>query len=238
MAGCRPSFWIFMLTLLVSIGLGRLGLWQLNRASEKEALQSAILSASALPELDTQALHHHALGPDLDHRRVRLRGHWLSHSTIYLDNRPMAGRAGFIVVTPFVLEGHSRAVAVQRGWVPRHVEDRTKLMAPTPPEGLVEIWGRLSKPPGALLELGATEVQPGPIHQNIDLEAYSVRTGLSLMPFTLRQEGPPEEGLLRDWPAPAMNVQKHYGYAFQWFAMSVLVVGLYIWFQWIRPQRA
>ena len=39
------------------------------------------------------------------------------------------------------------------------------------------------------------------------------------------------------WPAPAVNVQKHYGYAFQWFAMSALVVGLYVWFQLIRPQR-
>ena len=34
----------------------------------------------------------------------------------------------------------------------------------------------------------------------------------------------------------ALGVEKHYGYAFQWFAMSALVLGLYLWFQWLRPR--
>lgn len=238
MAHGRPSLWIFMVALLMSIGLARLGLWQLGRAFEKEALQEGIRAAAALPELDTQALVRSTLGPDFHHRRVKLRGQWVSQFTIYLENRPMGGRAGFIVVTPLVLEGYPGAIAVQRGWIPRDAQDRTKLMAPGSPEGLVEVWGRLAHPPGALLELGAADAQPGPIRQNIDLDAYSVQTGLLLMPFTVLQEGPPEKGLLRDWPAPIVNVQKHYGYAFQWFAMSLLVGGLYVWFQWIRPRRA
>jgi surfeit locus 1 family protein len=33
-------------------------------------------------------------------------------------------------------------------------------------------------------------------------------------------------------------VQKHYGYAFQWFALSALIIGLYAWFQLPRPRRA
>jgi surfeit locus 1 family protein len=32
-------------------------------------------------------------------------------------------------------------------------------------------------------------------------------------------------------------VHKHYGYAFQWFALSALTCGLYAWFQLIRPRR-
>jgi surfeit locus 1 family protein len=45
------------------------------------------------------------------------------------------------------------------------------------------------------------------------------------------------DGLLRDWPAPDAGLQKHYGYAFQWFALSALILGLYVWFQLIRPRR-
>ena len=52
--------------------------------------------------------------------------------------------------------------------------------------------------------------------------------------------GSASEGLLRDWPQINAGVQKHYGYAFQWFGLSVLVVLLYVWFQLVRrfyPRR-
>jgi surfeit locus 1 family protein len=48
---------------------------------------------------------------------------------------------------------------------------------------------------------------------------------------------PPGDGLLRQWLAPAVDVSKHHGYAFQWFALCALIVGLTAWFQIIRPQR-
>ena len=47
----------------------------------------------------------------------------------------------------------------------------------------------------------------------------------------------PDDGLLRHWLAPAVDVSKHHGYAFQWFALCGLIVGLTAWFQFIRPQR-
>ena len=45
------------------------------------------------------------------------------------------------------------------------------------------------------------------------------------------------DGLRRDWPAPAADLGKHHGYAFQWFALSTLIMGLYVWFQLIQPRR-
>ena len=42
---------------------------------------------------------------------------------------------------------------------------------------------------------------------------------------------------LRDWAAADTGVAKHYGYAFQWFALSALLSGLYVWFQLIAPRR-
>ncbi len=46
------------------------------------------------------------------------------------------------------------------------------------------------------------------------------------------------DGLLRQWAAPTLGVHKHYGYAFQWFSLSVLTMGLTVWFQFLRPRRA
>jgi surfeit locus 1 family protein len=240
----RASLFLLGVSLLVAAGLARLGVWQLHRAAEKEALQAAIERRAALPVLSNRDL---ATGADAAastlHQRVRLRGHWQDRATIYLDNRPMAGRVGFIVVTPLRLEGRTDAIAVQRGWIPRDAADRT-LLAPVPtPDGLVEVEGRLAAEPGALLELApAGDDPPGRIRQNLKLDAYGLESGLPLFPLTvLQQQGPgktPDAGLVRDWPSPVVNVQKHYGYAFQWFAMSALVVGLYVWFQLIRPSRS
>ena len=36
---------------------------------------------------------------------------------------------------------------------------------------------------------------------------------------------------------PAAGVDKHHGYAFQWFALCALTAGLYVWFQIIQPRR-
>ena len=52
-----------------------------------------------------------------------------------------------------------------------------------------------------------------------------------------QQTGVPSEGLLREWPEAASGAPKHYGYAFQWWALSALIAILYVWFQFIAPRR-
>ena len=150
----------------------------------------------------------------------------------------MNGRPGFFAVTPLRLEDGS-AVLVQRGWLPRDPMDRTRIVAAPPAPGRVAILGRIAPAPGRLYEFEAGA--SGPIRQNLDLDAYARETGLLLRPLTVVQEDgqpPPDDGLLRQWPRPAAGVHKHYGYAFQWFALSALILGLYVWFQLIRPRRA
>jgi cytochrome oxidase assembly protein ShyY1 len=55
-------------------------------------------------------------------------------------------------------------------------------------------------------------------------------------PVVTRQAPNPDR-LLRDWPFPAADVHKHYGYAFQWLALSALTIALYAWFQILSPRR-
>ena len=92
--------------------------------------------------------------------------------------------------------------------------------------------------PSRLYQLG--EAGSGRIRQNLDPAAFARETGLPLLPLTVLQtahEGA-TPGLLRDWPAPAVDIHKHYGYAAQWAALSVLQLGLYVWFQVLRPRRS
>jgi surfeit locus 1 family protein len=46
------------------------------------------------------------------------------------------------------------------------------------------------------------------------------------------------DGMRRQWSPVTLDVSKHHGYAFQWFAFSALIAGLTVWFQFIRPPSA
>ncbi len=214
----------------------RLGWWQLDRAAQKLAVESAMQARRDLPTLDASALARTAdQAMQQYHRAVRLVGRWDGAHTLYLENRTHKGQAGFIVLTPFVLADGS-AVAVQRGWLPRDRVDRTRVQAPPPADGPQALDGRIAAPPSRLYDFdGAAS---GAIRQNVDLSAWAQETGLALRPLSVLQTtSPVADGLQRDWPQPAADVHKHYGYAFQWFALSALTLILYVWFQIIRPRR-
>ena len=76
-----------------------LGLWQLDRAAQKDALHASIQARAQEPALSAGQLQ----GLDQVHRLVQLQGQWLAHSTVFLENRPMGGRAGFFVLTALQL---------------------------------------------------------------------------------------------------------------------------------------
>jgi len=261
----RGSAWLFALVALALIATGiALGNWQLQRAAQKEALQAQIQAQGQLPVLDQAEFL--ALSQPLEalHRRVHLRGLWLGSQSVYLDNRQMRGTPGFYVLTPLALEGSNATVMVQRGWVQRNFNDRTQLAPVETPSGLVEIDAVIATPPAHLLELGKDAAAPtaeagqpaaqgqsaskaagapapvgsSPIRQNLDLEAFRQQTGLPLRTeLSLQEIGSASQGLQRDWPAPALGIDRHYGYAFQWFGLAALVAVLYVWFQLIVPLR-
>ncbi|MBX3619438.1 MAG: SURF1 family protein [Rhizobacter sp.] len=217
----------------------RLGVWQLDRAAQKEALQSAIDTRGRLPPLGMDALPSTSEQAESQHYRpVRLQGEWKPGATVYLDNRQMNGQPGFFVLTPLMLGGQG-AVVVQRGWVPRDPLDRTHLPPLPTPAGHVEVVGRLAPPPGRLFDFAAGVPASGVIRQNLALADFSREIGVPLRPWTVLQADNPStagDGLLRQWPRPAADVDKHYGYAFQWFGLCALMAGLYVWFQLLRPR--
>lgn len=230
-------FWLLTLTaVLVAALTFSLGQWQLRRAAQKEAVQAAIEAKKTMPALDGRAVAATENIADEIYRQVAVQGTWQSAHTVYLDNRTMSGRTGFWVMTPLALQGTRRVILVQRGWVPRDFSDRTRLPQILTPEGVVTVEGRIAPPPSKLYEFKG--VDTGAIRQNLDLAAFGPETGLPLLEASLLQTGEPSEGLMREWAAPNLGVAKHYGYAFQWFGLFVLVVGLYVWFQMILPFRA
>jgi surfeit locus 1 family protein len=96
------------------------------------------------------------------------------------------------------------------------------------------VRGLIAPPPARLFDFAGGVA--GTIRQNLDLAAFAGEFGVTLRPLSVQQLDEPADGLSRHWPAPAVDIHKHYGYAFQWFAMCALMAGLYVWFQLLRPR--
>ena len=218
-----------------------LGFWQLDRAAQKEALQSAMhAQAGKTPLGNAEVIALAAQGRMQEsgvlYHPVRLTGTWLPEYTLYLDNRQMDAKVGFFVLTPLRLEPQGQVLVVQRGWMPRNFEHREQLPELKTPTGSVTVDGDIALAPSKLYAPGAPG--EGSIRQNLDLEQYRGQTGLPLEAFTVRESGPPSQGLRRQWSVINFGIEKHYGYAFQWFALSLLIAGLYLWFQFFRRPAA
>ncbi|MGE5451261.1 MAG: SURF1 family protein [Acidobacteriota bacterium] len=249
--------WI-LLAAVSGAGLtGSLGMWQLRRADQKTALaQQAAQHQHEAPWHNRDWPCSTQVPPTWPEQRpVSLTGHWLADKVVYLDNRAMDGQAGFFVVTPLQLDPPPAcgrvAVLVQRGWLPRHAQDRLKLPPASTPPGLVEVNGHLAAEVHRSYELGQ-EVQPalgtpGPLlRQNMSRADWLAWLGASPGAGAVIQTdptgqpasaAPTVDHLKRAWPAPDTGVGKHHAYAAQWFAMALIITGLYVWFQLLRPSR-
>jgi cytochrome oxidase assembly protein ShyY1 len=208
--------------LLVALGIA-LGNWQERRAAQKIAIGQRLASRTAEAPL--------VLGPTItptepmEFRRVKVNGQFLPNWPVFLDNRPYQGRPGFYLVMPFKITGSSTHVLVARGWLPRDMAEHDKLPAYATPPGQVTIDGVIVASPGRVLQLGTpAPLKPNAIVQNLEVREFAQASGLALQPFFVEQSGPREQGepFVRDWPAPALGIEKHQGYAFQWYALAAM----------------
>lgn len=219
--------------LVLTLSLGN---WQLRRADEKREIQrSAALAAREAP----LAIPSTPLDPAaFDGKRVQVRGRFVPERTVFIDNRTHKGVAGFHVATPVRIEGSELHLLVLRGWVARDPRDRGRLPEIPTPDASVTIEGQAAASIAQALELRSAPV-PGPadrVWQNLSLERFESWSGLSLQPLLVRQFDNPAttDGLVRDWAEARVDVDKHLGYAFQWFALTTFTAGLWVWFTFFR----
>lgn len=217
--------------LVVALGI-QLGNWQQRRAAQKIVLQTKLTqgNASAPVQLDGAPLAAEAV----EFRRVSVTGEFVANWPLYLDNRPSAGHSGFYLLMPFKIAGTGMHVLVARGWLPRDPADRARLPAYATPTGTVTVQGMARLDAGHVMELAKTPtLTPKAIVQNADPLQVARDSGLTMQPFVIEQTAAAQPAgddaqMVRDWPAPALNVEKHQGYAFQWYALSAMAVIFFV----------
>ena len=124
---------------------------------------------------------------------------------------------------PFKLAGSEQSVLVMRGWFPRDVSDRERIPEIAVPKGVIQIEGRVRASTGKVMQLGeAAALEPGAIAQNIDVAEFARASKLPLHTFIIEQTNDEADGLVRDWPIPSVGIDKHKGYAFQWYSLALV----------------
>ena len=238
--------WIPFVVMLLLVALGvSLAQWQQHRGDEKVARAARLeagnlaaplaLTAAPLLPADAQAI---------EYRRVTVTGRFVPAWTVYLDNRPYKGQAGFHVLTPFQIDGSAMHVLVAQGWLPRNNAERTRIPEYATPTGTVTITGIARLNAGHVMELGtAPALAPHAIVQNADIGQVARASGLALQPFLLEQTADPAAAPaastlpVRDWPAPDLGADKHRGYAFQWYALALMAFLFFVFTGFRRANK-
>ncbi|MDL0433004.1 SURF1 family protein [Marinobacter sp. TBZ242] len=203
----------FFLPVLIGLGL-----WQLERAGEKQAqLEQWQQQANDLSWAEQQVAGLAAGQP------VTVTGRYTDVSWL-LDNRTRDGVPGYEVLTVFLPERGS-PVVVNRGWLqaPRR---RDELPDISRPDGRLRIEGRLNEfPEPPVLKSVAPEKGGWPKRMQSLSHSQAQKVQENVAGLVIRLSGPEQPGAYRaDWAPDRMGPQTHYGYALQWFSLAAALV--------------
>ena len=220
----RPSFAQTLILITLAAVFLQLGLWQLDRKAEKEALFERFDEA---PSMDLAR----ALDSGSSFARVTAAGRYDSGRNILLDNKVWKGRAGVHVLTPFVLQD-GRTILVNRGWLPLSA-DRSHLPEVPEPGGEGELRGRLSPPPGVGRRLGDPDVLVSDrwpqLVTYLDVQTVDAALGNRLEPWVVLLDASDPNGFEgRQWSPAAMTPEVHGGYALQWLALMLAAIVIWV----------
>lgn len=219
------SIYLLLLSLLCSLGV-----WQLGRAEQKRQFLLQQKAAQDLPALN---LTRDSV-TDIEivrYRQAMMSGHYDAAHQFLLDNQILDGKNGYLVLTPFILEGGG-ALLVNRGWLAASA-DRKQLPTIDFTAMGSTVKGRINRFPSLGIKLQGVEI-PGegwPSRlQFVDVSHLSEKLGYPLLDFQLELDTQADHGYRREWKThTAISPEKHLGYAVQWFGLALALTGLFIW---------
>ena len=199
-----------------------LGIWQIERAANKEGLLQDFNSEQESPptRLTSQS-------PNWS--RVFVDGVFDSSRQILIDNQIHNGKVGYKIFTPFRFD-ENKIVLVDRGWIGQGqsrsdlpqlniLEKKSRIIATvtSPEQGvlagselLTNEWPRVSQSKAVEVIASAFNEPILDIVLVLDPGSSQITEFIQIKPF-------------------AITPVKHYGYAMQWFTMSIVLLGMFLY---------
>lgn len=240
----KPSLTIVCLYVLFVATLLMLGTWQMQRAATKTTIlaaaaqsqDTAAVSPAEIDDIETAAAEHTLL---------RFQGTYHGEQQFLWDNRVYKGQAGFEVITP--VRTDAGFVLVNRGWVAPgatrqdlpDVAINAALRSAT-----VTITGLFSRPSQGFASGPAFDAnKPWPrLLSFYDYQLIEQALGSPVLAGVVQPQVKSSEHdengdalearaeyYTANWePIASIGPTRHYGYAFQWYAMALALTILYI----------
>ena len=211
------SFSIFFVIVFVFLGV-----WQIERAAHKEGLLQAFNAEQESPPIRLTSQ-----SPDWS--RVFVDGIFDSSRQILIDNQIHKGKVGYKIFTPFRFDDN-KIVLVDRGWIAQGqsrsdlpqlniLEKKSRIIATvtSPEQGvlagselLTNEWPRVSQTKAVEVIASAFKEPILDIVLVLDPGSSQITEFIQIKPF-------------------AITPVKHYGYAMQWFTMSIVLLGMFLY---------
>lgn len=224
------QFKLLVITLGITLlpALAGLGVWQLQRATEKQHILAAYRAEPSLSRLPYSL-------PALP-AGIRLSGRLLPTRYFLLDNRSRNGLPGYELVAVLRPDGEAQHLLVNLGWLAAPAT-REQLPRVSLPESPLSLQGWLvSAEPGFMLGREAEWPAGWPLRvQQPDLERMASQLELPLYPAMLRLSTPLLDGVDSHWKPVNMTPETHRAYALQWFAMLLMTAVWLLW--WYRREE-
>jgi len=199
-----------------------LGLWQLDRAQQKNDLVALFEDDAPYSRLKNDM-------PVEIFQRIELLGQFRNDRQVLIDNIVVGGRVGYYVVSPFRHAPDAPLLIVNRGWVEKSQLRALPDVSVT--DEFMSVRGRVGRlprvgiRPGEAFE-GSKDWPRVAVYPTLDELAKELDS--ELLPFVLLLSPDAEDGYVRRWQPPQSGPMMHYGYAFQWFVMALAVFVLLI----------
>ena len=224
------SLRVFIPSLLIAATcafLVSLGFWQLDRADEKRSIEASIKKANTGT---VELIVSEDNLEDKEYYEVRLQGNYLNDKQFIYDNQIVDQASGYYVLTPFVLSDQSKAILINRGFIPWNGR-RDKLADIFIEQDAREAKVQISKPIKRM-ELKSSDIgsEFPVLIQAINLEEMAAIAGVDFSNVIGLLDPSSSDGYVRKWKPYTGSIEKHIGYAIQWFLMALVlaIIGIRI----------
>ena len=229
----RPRAFAWVLTAFGVAVFVTLGVWQVDRAAQKERLFAAFADADAAQPVTLEAARR--LIDPLHFPRVTVRGRYDREHTYVLVDQTHDGQVGSLAYAIFEPADGSSPLLVNRGFVASKDRGAEPDVPPSPADEQ-ELRGLYTPAPGSGLHLGGN---PFPRQKNwpkqsiyLDVGEIAADAGRSLDAKVLLLDPEQGSGFVREWRPNVFPPERHRAYAFTWFTLAAVVVIVFFIMHW------
>tara|TARA_B100000767_G_C19688741_1_gene502974 strand:+ start:527 stop:1231 length:705 start_codon:yes stop_codon:yes gene_type:complete len=198
-----------------------LGAWQIERASQKLDLLNAF-------DLEQQSPPSRLSAISSEWSRVFVDGIYDVSNQILIDNQIHNGKVGYKIFTPFIYDGN-QMVLVDRGWISQG-QSRADLPQISFTPKARRIVATVTVPEKGVLAGSEVLSESWPkVSQTKSVKILSSVFAEPILDMVLVLD--PGSAQLAEYiqiKPFAITPVKHYGYALQWFTMSIVLLGMFL----------